>query len=196
MSYGARAASRSRSDHQHQLICNVLGMDTISAGSTRACAMELTERACWTAPADWPGGPAGADGRGHGYPRAGRRTGQRQRPLAAKYGAPDQSMSVRSWRGPPTIRAGCRPGPAVRHQQPGRLPQARHHALLGIARPAEADRPPAGAGQSGLLDPSPAQRRRSSTRSWRQVRQRFAMPRKTSPVALTALTGVSNPTGD
>jgi len=28
-----------------------------------------------------------------------------------------------------------------------------------------------------------------------KVRQRFAMPRKTSPVALTALTGVSNPTG-
>jgi aldehyde:ferredoxin oxidoreductase len=78
-------------------ICNDLGMDTISAGSTIACAMELTERGLLDS--DLRFGRADLleqTVEDIGYRRGlGDELAQGSARLAAKYGAPELSMSVK-----------------------------------------------------------------------------------------------------
>ena len=129
--------------------CNRAGMDTITMGSTIACAMELTEEGLL------PGGPRFGDARAvveligprpSGAAWATSWAGPAR--FAARYGRPELSMQVKGME-----TAGLRParhegpGPGLRHLQPRRLPSAGQHAGPGDPRRALDGRPLRHAGQ-------------------------------------------------
>jgi aldehyde:ferredoxin oxidoreductase len=131
--------------------CNRAGMDTITMGSTIACAMELTAEGLL------PGGPRFGDagavvslvadtvaGEGLGI-----ELGQGSARLAAP--RPARALHVREGHGDPCLRSpgdeGA--GPQLRHLQPRRLPLARQHARPGDSWRAQNGQPLRYARQGG-----------------------------------------------
>ena len=124
---------------QANYACNRAGMDTITMGSTIACAMELTDLGLL------PGGPRFGDARaiielaeataaGEGLGAELGLGSARFAALLRPAGALHERQAARDARLRPARHEG--PGPRVRHQQPRRLPPARQHA-----RPRDPRRP-------------------------------------------------------
>ena len=139
-------------------LCNDLGLDTISAGSTIACAMELSELGLLDSDLRFGRAdllaPTLED---MGYRRGiGAELADGSLRLATKYGRPDLSMSVKGLEMPAYDPRGMQgQGLLYATSNRGALPHARQHARPGGARPAQADRPLPGAGQVVLRHPAP-----------------------------------------